>query len=366
MSLLKEVCAFLEDLAPSSLQENYDNSGLLVGDPDSKVTGVLVSLDVTENIVDEAIQEGCNVIVSHHPFIFQGIKKLKKSNWVHRVLTKAIKNDLAIISVHTNLDNVLAGVNGKMASVLGLKNTRVLLPRPGMLMKLAVFVPSEHLEKVQDALFQAGAGSIGNYDECSFQSPGIGSFRAKAGANPFVGKINELQFEPESRLEVVFPAFLKERVVSSMKNAHPYEEVAYDLYKLENSVDQIGSGLLGDLEEEIEAEPFFRLLMEKFNLKGFKHSPNPGHKIKRVALCGGAGVFLLEKAIQSGADVFVTADVKYHDFFEAIGKVLLVDIGHFESEQFTIDLLSEQILQKFPTFAVRKTKISTNPVNYYP
>jgi dinuclear metal center YbgI/SA1388 family protein len=366
MVLLKDITSFLEDLAPFSLQESYDNSGLLMGDPEWEVSGILVALDVTEAVVLEAIAEHCNVIVAHHPFIFQGIKKVDNANWVHRVLRKAIQHDIAIIAIHTNLDNVLDGVNGKIASMIALTQTRVLAPRQEMLSKMVVFVPEKHHESVRDAIFEAGAGAIGNYDECSFSSQGKGSFRAKRGASPFVGEIDKLHIENETRLEVVFPSSIKNRIVSAMKKAHPYEEVAYDLYKLENTFDKIGAGLIGELKEELDEESFLQLLVKKFQLKGLRHSPLPGRKIRKVALCGGSGSFLLNKAIQSGADVYVTADLKYHDFFDAEGKILFVDIGHFESEQFTIDLLREHLLQKFPTFAVRKTKNSTNPVHYYP
>jgi dinuclear metal center YbgI/SA1388 family protein len=364
--LLKDVTSFLGFLASFSLQENYDNSGVLLGSPDLEITGIIVSLDITELVVDEAIRTGSNLIVSHHPFIFQGIKKINTNNWVHRTLIKAIKSDIAIIAIHTNLDNVLTGVNGRIAESIGLHSTEVLQPKDNILRKLVVFVPETHHELVRRSLFEAGAGSIGNYDECSFNTSGVGTFRAINGAKPFVGELNKPHFEKEMRIEVVFPYFLYEKLIAAMRKVHPYEEIAFDVFALGNNTSEFGSGIIGELQQPEEEADFLKKIAKIFQLKMLRHTPLSGKKVKKIAVCGGAGIFLLPKAINSGADVFITADVKYHDFFEADGKIILADIGHFESEQFTIDLLCEQLLQKFPTFAVRKTKIITNPVKYYP
>lgn len=363
--LLKEITGYLDSLASFSLQEDYDNSGVLIGEPEKKIVGILCALDVTEEIILEAKALNCNLIIAHHPFIFSGIKRIQESNWVHRVLIEAIKNDIAVIAIHTNLDNVMEGVNGKIAEVLSLKDLKILRQKENQLVHLSVFTPATHEELVRNALFSAGAGAIGNYNECSFTSTGVGTFKPGPSADPFVGEINILHRDEEKKIEVVFPQFLQNQVLKGMREAHPYEEIAYNLTSLKNTYSQFGSGVIGELQEKLTESDFFSFLKQKFNLKLLRHTHLTGKEIKKVALCGGAGFFLLKDAIKMGADAFVTADLKYHDFFEADGKTLLVDIGHFESEQFTIDLLCEQLLQKFPTFAVRKTKNITNPVNYY-
>ena len=360
-----DIITFLDGLAPSALQEDYDNSGLLCGNPLADLKGVLVSLDVTEAIVEEAARTGCNLIVAHHPFIFKGLKKIQGKNWVERVLVSAIKNDISIFSIHTNLDNVLNGVNGRIADELELKNRRVLLPKKNVVSKLCVFVPVNFEDRVKSALFEAGAGAIGNYEDCSFTVQGFGTFKPNKDANPFIGKANEQHVQEESKIEMVFPTHLSALIVDALRSAHPYEEVAFDLFPLNNTFDNFGSGMIGELEAEIKQEKLLEILSGKFNPSGIRHSALSDKKIKKIGLCGGAGFFLLSNALMEKADVFITSDLKYHDFFEADGKILLVDIGHFESEQFTIDLLYDKLSQKFPTFAVRKTKIITNPVNYY-
>lgn len=363
--LLGEVTAYLESIAPFSLQEDYDNSGILIGEPVKEIKGILCCLDVTEEIIEEAIDSNCNLVIAHHPFIFSGIKQIREVNWVHRVLLKAIKNDIAIMAVHTNLDNVIHGVNGKIGNLLNLGNSQILRRKGNTLLKLSVIVPLTHQEEVKNALFTAGAGSIGNYDECSFSVSGTGSFRPGHLANPFLGEKNKRHLEEEVKIEVVFPVNLESQIIQAMRKSHPYEEIAFDILSLKNSFNEIGAGLVGLLEKEYSEGDFLDFLKEKFNLKVLRHTGLSGKKIQKVAVCGGAGFFLLKDAIKTGADAFITSDLKYHDFFEADGKILLVDVGHFESEQFTIDLLHDQLLQKFPTFAVRKTKIRTNPVNYY-
>ncbi|MBN9299263.1 MAG: Nif3-like dinuclear metal center hexameric protein [Filimonas sp.] len=355
----------LEKVAPPAYQESYDNAGLLTGNASWECTGVICSLDATEAVVAEAIAQGCNLVVAHHPIIFGGLKKITGRNYIERTVIAAIKNDIAIYAIHTNLDNVVAGVSNKMAEKLGLINRSILAPKAGLLMKLYTFVPGAHLEQVKDALFKAGAGQIGNYSECSFSSGGNGTFKASEGTSPFVGAIGERHTEPEQKLEVIFPAHLKNSIVAALKKAHPYEEVAYDLVNLSNDYQEVGSGMIGELPEEVEESAFLQLLKDRFSLDSIRHTPLRGKKVKSIALCGGAGFFLLGRAIASGADVYITADVKYHEFFDADGRILLADIGHWESEQFTIDLLFDILLSKFPTFAVLKTKVRTNPVYYF-
>ncbi len=362
---VKEVIDYLESIAPLSLQEDYDNAGLLIGKADEVCKGILVSLDVTEAIVEEAIKENCNLIVAHHPIIFRGIKKLNGKNYVERTVIAAIKNDIAIYAIHTNLDNVLEGVNGKIAEKLQLKNCKALLVKEATLQKLVTFAPVKNAEKVRKALFKAGAGAIGKYDECSFNIEGSGTFRAGEGSDPYVGEIGKTHLEPEIRIEVIYPSHLQNGIIQSLKKAHPYEEVAYYIQNLENTQNDRGSGIVGELEEDITELQLLTLLKSAFGLSVIKHTALLNGPVKKIAVCGGAGIFLLPLAMAAGAKVYITSDVKYHDFFDADTRLMLADIGHYESEQFTIELLTEFLQQKFPNFAVLKTDLNTNPVNYF-
>ena len=362
---ISTIISFLESLAHPSLQESYDNAGLITGDPSWNCSGIICSLDATEEVINEAIGKKCNLVVAHHPIIFSGLKKINGKNYVEKAVIAAIKNDIAIYAIHTNLDNVIHGVSGKMAELLGLQNTSILLPRQSTLKKLFTFVPIDKAETVRQAIFSAGGGYIGNYSECGFTVEGMGTFKAGKGTDPHVGKIGEQHQEKEGRIEVIFPAHLEGPIIKAMIAAHPYEEVAYDVVSLDNQHPAVGSGLVGDLAEPMEEKAFLSSLKSIFKLKFLRHSPLSGKMIKKVALCGGAGSFLISRALGTGADAFVTADMKYHEFFDANGKLLITDIGHYESEQFTIDLLAEYLEQKFPTFAVLKTGVMTNPVNYF-
>jgi len=363
---VKQVSQYLESIAPLSLQESYDNAGLIVGNPKTEVTGVLCCLDSTEEIIDEAIEKGCNLVVAHHPIVFGGLKKLNGKNYIERTVIKAIKNDIAIYAIHTNLDNVYKqGVNQRISEQLGLTNLKILSPKKGLLKKLFTFCPSKNADEIQQAMFNAGAGHIGNYDSCSFNIEGFGTFRGGENTNPHVGKKGELHKEGETKIEVVFPAYLQGKIVSALLNAHPYEEVAYDIISLENKHLQVGSGMFGELETELDEVSFLQLLKDKMQAKCVRHTALRSKKIKKVAVCGGSGSFLLNNAIGAGADVFVTADYKYHQFFDADNQIVIADIGHYESEQFTINLLSEILSQKFANFAVFSTERNTNPVNYF-
>ena len=363
--IIKDVIKLLENFAPLSLQEDYDNAGLLTGNPEWECTGIIISLDSTEAVVNEAINKKCNLIIAHHPIVFSGLKKITGKNYVEQTIITAIKNDIAIYAIHTNLDNVLDGVNGKIADMLGLLNRSILAPKTNLLRKLSVFVPVADKEKLLSALFAAGAGKIGNYSECSFTSQGNGSFKAGDDSNPHVGNIGERHYENEVKLEVIFPVWLQARVIAAMKLAHPYEEVAHDIYSLANPYQQTGSGIIGNLEKTVSETEILKTLQNIFKTPVIKHTGFLGKPIKTVAICGGAGSFLTAAAIGAGADVYITADIKYHEFFDAEGSLLLADIGHFESEQFTIDLLFDILKNNFPNFAVLKTGVNTNPVRYY-
>lgn len=362
---LKEITAFFEKLAPLVYQESYDNSGLQVGDPSMEVTGALITLDITEDIINEAIQHNLNLVIGHHPLIFGSVKSITGKNMVERILKLAIKNDVAIYTAHTNLDMVNQGVNRKICEVIGLNNCRVLDPVQGKLKKLVVFVPVEHAAKVRNAVFEGGGGVIGNYDSCSFNLEGKGTFRGGEGADPFVGKMGVLHSEPEVRIETIFPEHEKDRIISAMISAHPYEEVAYDIYPLENKYDAFGLGMIGDLEKGVSELGFLRQLKSRFETGLIRHSEFTGREIKKVAVCGGAGSSLLRKAISEKADVFVSGDFKYHQFFDAEGKILIADIGHFESEQFTRQIFYDLLMKNFPKFAVQISEFNTNPIKYF-
>jgi dinuclear metal center YbgI/SA1388 family protein len=362
---IADVTFYLESLAPLSLQEHYDNAGLLTGDSSWNCKGILCSLDATEAVVQEAMASNCNMVVSHHPIIFGGLKKINGKNYVEKAVIAAIKNDIALYAIHTNLDNVIGGVNGKMADKLSLQNRSVLSPKDSVLKKLYTFVPVAEAEKVRSAIFEAGAGHIGNYSECSFGAEGTGTFKGGAGTDPFVGRQGERHYEKEMKIEVIFPAWLQGRVVKALLAAHPYEEVAYDLVSLGNEHAATGSGLVGELAEPMDEQAFLARLKTVFGLTVIRHTPFTGKKVKKVALCGGAGSFLVSKALTAGADVYITGDMKYHEFFDANDRMLIADIGHFESEQFTIELLAAVLQEKFPNFAVLKSKVKTNPVHYF-
>ena len=362
---IKEIIHFLETIAPLSFQESYDNAGLIIGNSDTECSGIITSLDVTEEVVEEAVRRKCNLIVAHHPIIFKGLKKLNGKNYVERTVIAAIKNDIAVYAIHTNLDNVLEGVNQKIAEKLQLQNCKTLLPKEGTLQKLITFAPVKNAEEVRKALFKAGAGAIGNYDRCSFNVEGTGTFRAGEGSDPYVGKIGELHTEEETRIEVVFPSFLQAKIVQSLKESHPYEEVAYYIQALENVQESVGSGLIGELSHPVSESELLLILKSAFKLTVIKHTSFLNKPVNKIAVCGGAGIFLLPTAIAASADVYITGDVKYHEFFDADNRIFLADIGHYESEQFTIELLTEFLQKKFTNFAVQKTEITTNPVNYF-
>lgn len=361
---LLELCSFLDSAIPLSYQEGYDNSGLQVGSPEKEISSALLTLDITDKVLDEAGYNGCDLIISHHPLIFRGLKRLSGGSVTEKLVLKAIKQDTAIYSAHTNLDVLSNGVSRKMAEKLNLVNTRVLVPLKNRLLKLVTYIPEAHLEKVRDAIFSAGAGVIGKYDCCSFVSQGTGSFRGGEETHPFAGEKGELHYEKEVRLETVLLSHLKGRVIKALLEAHPYEEVAYDIYSLENENIESGLGCTGELQKPMDETDFLKFVSSVFSAKGIRYSQLTGRKIRKVALCGGAGESMLHDALISGADAFITGDIKYHTFFEAENNILIADIGHYESEKFSAEILHDLIIKKFPTFAVRFSEINTNPINY--
>jgi dinuclear metal center YbgI/SA1388 family protein len=362
---ITDLISVIERYAAPELQEDYDNAGLITGNASWECNGVVCTLDVTVETLKEAKENNCNLIVAHHPIIFRGLKRINGRNYVEQVIIDAIKNDIAIYAAHTNLDNIILGVNGMIAKKLGLKNITILQPKNKMLRRLITFAPTGKAEEVRNAIFAAGAGHIGKYAECSFNSEGTGTFKAGEGADPYVGEIGERHHERETKIEIVYPFYLESQVVKALIDNHPYEEVAYDIFTMDNVHFGIGAGVIGELEEPEEEKDFLKFISGIFDAKGIRHTELLGKPIKKVAVCGGAGSFLIKKAAQMGADLYITADVKYHEFFDAEGKLVLADIGHYESEQFTIDLMHDLLAEKFPTFAVLKTKVNTNPVRYF-
>lgn len=361
---VKDITTVIEDFAPLAYQESYDNAGLIVGSYDDEVRGVLICLDSTEEIVDEAIAKKCNLIIAHHPIVFSGIKKLNGKNYIERTIIKAIKNNIAIYAAHTNLDSVTDGVSFRMAEKIGLKNCKVLSPKSDSLSKLVTFCPTQQAEEVRQAIFSAGAGNIGNYDECSFNATGTGTFRAGENATPAVGSINEQHHEPEVKIETIVENHQINKVVRALIAAHPYEEVAYDIYPLKNKLSIVGSGLIGELSEEVESLSFLKSLKSTLKTDCVRHTNITQQKIKTVALCGGSGSFLLNNAIAQKADVFITGDFKYHQFFDAEDKIIIADVGHYESEQFTNELFYDILSKKIHNFAIHLSEINTNPINY--
>ena len=361
---IKQIVSALERFAPLPLQDGFDNAGLQIGLTDAETTGALLCLDVTEAVVDEAIALGCNLIISHHPLIFKGYKSLTGKDYVGRCIMKAIKNDVVIYSAHTNLDNVQGGVNYKIAEKIGLKNLRFLSEKEDMLLKLVTFVPESHAKIVQDALFSAECGHIGNYDSCSYSTQGEGTFRAGQGTNPYCGKIGELHREAEQRIETILPSHKKNAAVKALINAHPYEEPVFDIYPLKKSWAQAGSGIVGELDAAETELDFLKRIKKIFDVNCLRHNKLSGRSIQKVALCGGAGAFLLPNAIAADADVFITGEVRYHEYFGHESDVLIAEIGHYESEQYTKEIIHSIIAGQFPNVDVYNSKINTNPIKY--
>jgi dinuclear metal center YbgI/SA1388 family protein len=355
----------LEQWASLGMQEDFDNSGLQVGNKNTEISQILLSLDCTDEVVNEAIDLGCEMIITHHPLIFKGIKSLTGKNETERIIIKAVHHNLVIYAMHTNLDQIAGGVSHALADQLGLTNQKVLVPMSGKLNKLVCFCPDTHVTAVRDAIFEAGAGHIGNYSSCSFNLNGMGTFKGEEGSNPFVGAKGHLHQEPETRIETVFPKWRQAAIIQAMLKAHPYEEVAFDIYHLENTLGNLGLGVVGELQNATKEIELLELIKEKTGIPMIRHSGFSGKMIKKVALCGGAGSSFIPQAKMAGADAYLTGDIRYHDFASAEGQLLIADIGHFESEQFALEKISHAISEIFPNFAVHFTKLGLNPVKYY-
>lgn len=359
-----DIITVLETMAPLPYAEDFDNVGLLSGNAEDEAKGVLVCHDALENVIDEAIAKNCNMIVCFHPILFSGLKKITGKNYVERSVIKAIKNDIAIYAVHTALDNHKQGVNKILCDALGLMNTKVLVAKENFIRKLVTFTIPENLDKLRNALFDAGAGNIGNYENCSFTSQGIGTYQGNADSNPTIGEAGEFVENREIKIEVTFEKHLESRILKALFSNHVYEEVAYEIYSLENRHQNIGLGMTGELEQPMEEEEFLQFVKLKMQAGGIRHSAYTGNSIKKVAVLGGSGSFAIKNAIAAGADAYITADLKYHNFYEAENKLLLADIGHFESERYTKNYIVDYLTKKIPNFAIILSEENTNPVKY--
>lgn len=363
--IIQDVINYLEALAPQAYAEDFDNTGLLIGNSQNKLTGILVTLDTLEEVLDEAIENNCNLIVSFHPIIFRGLKKLTGKTYAERAVLKAIQNNINIYAIHTALDNAKLGVNDIICEQLGLKNRRILIPQTQTIKKLTTYAPIDEAEALRQALFDAGAGSIGNYDECSFNVNGTGTYKGNDISNPTKGNKHEQHKEPETQISVTYAKHLESKVLNTLFQNHSYEEVAYEIITLENTNQNIGMGMIGELDEDLSEIDFLKLLKNTMNLKGIRHSKLIKKPIKKVAVLGGSGSFAISHAKSAGADAFVTADLKYHDFYQAENSIVLADIGHYESEQFTKNFLVAYLTKKITNFAVVLSKTNTNPVKYF-
>jgi dinuclear metal center YbgI/SA1388 family protein len=364
MHKIKDIINYLEEIAPSAYQESYDNAGLITGDQQADVTGVLITLDSTESVIEEAIAKDCNLVIAHHPIVFKGLKTFTGKNYVERTVIKAIKHDIAIFAIHTNLDNVINGVNQKIAHKLGLHKLRILQPKSSTQSKLVTLSPKKDTKKIIQALHDAGAGLIGEYDQCSFTTEGTGSFRPSERANPHIGTKGQQESTIEDRIEVLLPTHLQHQIVAALHVAHPYEEVPYYLSDIANTNKEVGAGIIGELDASMSASAFLAYLKDKMELKVIRHTAAIHDTIQTIAICGGAGSFLLPQAIRGQADVFITGDFKYHEFFDADNHLMIADIGHYESEVFTKELIYDILSQKFTSFALNLSEINTNPISY--
>ena len=361
---VKDFTNYLEQLAPLTYQEEYDNSGLIIGDFNMEVKGVLITLDCNDKVLDEAINNKCNLLITHHPIIFKGLKKINNDSLTDKLVIKAIKNNIAIYSIHTNLDNIVNGVNSEIAKRLNLKNCRVLSSKNECLRQLVFYCPKENTTDLIEKLCSVGAGAIGNYNNCSFKSSGVGTFKPLENSNPNKGVKGKLYNSKEDKVELVFLKDKQNKIIQTLQENHPYEEIAYQIYILDNKIRSIGSGLVGELDEPVDSILFLKQLKKIMNLELIRHTHVNKDVIKKIALCGGSGSFLIDKAIYSNADIFITSDIKYHQFFDIGNKIILADIGHYESEQFTKNLVYDYLTKKFTKFAILLSKVNTNPINY--
>ena len=356
----------MEAWAPLDIAWERDNPGLQAGDTGRRVRGILVALDVTEPVVKEAKGAGANLIVSHHPLLFRPLRSLTTRSGTERTLTALARGGIALYSAHTNLDFTRGGTSFALAEALGLATEGFLTSSFRTESKIVTFVPPSHADSVAAAMAGAGAGVIGAYDGCSFRTEGTGTFRGGKGTHPAVGKAGVPEHAREIRLEMVAPRRAVHTVVDALKGAHPYEEVAFDVYPLDNTSGAYGMGALGTLPRAVPLADFLGRVRRALRTRSLRWSGDPRSRVRRVAVCGGSGSELLPQAIAAGADAFVTADVRYHTFQEAGTEITLVDAGHFETEfpvvAAVVDRLRGEIRARGARIPVRASSQATNPV----
>jgi dinuclear metal center YbgI/SA1388 family protein len=365
--IVKNLIKHIETWAPPGIAWEKDNVGLQLGSTQSQITNVLLCLEVDSKVVDDAIKKRCNLIISHHPLIFTPLKSITDRDNQSDLIKKIIKNDINVFSAHTNLDFAKDGVSFQLAKKLKLQQIRFLKNLSSNQYKIVVFVPEKFVEKVASAMHIAGGGQIGDYSNCSFRIVGQGTFKGSNSTNPFVGIKGNLEYVREIRLEMIANSFDLPKILSAMKESHPYEEVAYDLYKLNNENVNFGMGAIGVLNQSMTKEEFLFYVSKSLKIKNFRYNSGKKNKIRTVAVCGGSGSDLADEAIKQNADAFITADVKYHKFQDVQNKILLIDAGHYETEIFILDELKRRI-QKFLNNGnnkVYKYKGSTNPIIFY-
>lgn len=341
----EEVVALIEELAPPGLAEAWDNSGWQVGDPNQEVDRVMVALDIDEQVAGEAVEKGVQLIISHHPLIMKGLKSIRLDTAAGRLTGKLIRAGIGAYAAHTNLDSTRGGINDRLAQKLGLQDTRVLfVVEKEKYLKLVVFVPESHLQDVMGALRRQGAGWIGNYSDCTFQVKGTGTFRPGEGTDPYIGKQGELERVEEVRLETIVPAPIVDKVLKAVIDAHPYEEVAYDLYPLALEGPAKGLGRVGNLSSPVKFSQFVQLVRQALNLSNVRFGGEEGETVNRVAICSGSGADLWPAARAMGAQVLVTGDVKYHAARDMLaGGIKFVDAGHYGTEKIVVELLGDYL-----------------------
>jgi len=363
---IKQVTQFLEQKFPLYLQEDFDNCGVQCGDVRQEITGAMVCFEMSEQVIDEAIAEGCNLVISHHPLILKrGITKILPTDRVGAMICKALAHNMVLYSMHTNIDSGVGGGNDVFAEKLNLQNVKVLEPHKGLYRKLVVFVPKENAEALKSALFEIGCGVQGNYDSCGYTVHGQGQFRPLKGANPHIGEENQLEHVEEERIEMIYPTGLQRTVVQAIYEHHPYEEPAFDLLPLENESRTIGLGRIGELPKVMPVSEFLECLKDKLGFEHCRYAGDTTKMIHKVAVCGGGGSSFIDLAIASGADAYVSGDFKYHDFFKSHSGTLLVDIGHYEGEYFIKNIIHQQIKENFTNFAALISKMEKVEVKYF-
>ncbi|MEG1409914.1 MAG: Nif3-like dinuclear metal center hexameric protein [Terrisporobacter sp.] len=359
---LNDLIKKIENKYPLNLAYDWDNVGLLVGDFDAEVKKILVSLEANENVIEEAIKNNVDLIVTHHPFIFRKLNKINTRDLKGKLIHKLIKNDIALYSMHTNFDIAFDGLNDYFMEIMGFENTKVLdITNSEVLHKIAVYVPLTHELVIREALGDVGAGHIGNYSHCTFNTPGVGTFRPEENANPFIGKIRETEEVKEVKIETIVPQSILQKTIDKMIKAHPYEEVAYDVYKLENKGNSVGLGRYTTLNQVMDLQSLCEKIKLKLNMDHIRVVGELNTKIKKVAVVTGAGSDMVSLAKSKNCNVIITGDVKYHEAQDALDMgMCIIDCGHFDTEDIFKDVI-KRFLDTFESVEIVKSEVNLNP-----